>query len=153
VNRPASIRTTGISHVAVLADDLGPLVEFYGAHFGARMAAALPPEGRIARHCLVDVGGPSMLHLLEAPGVEIPDGPLFGRGRLDHLALAVPDEASLYALRDGLVASGASSGEVTDFGVALSVHFRDPAGMHSEITWLKPHDPTGAAPVEGAQPS
>lgn len=146
--RAATTRTGGIGHVAVLTHDLHALVRFYTALFGAQVVVELAPEGPIKRHCLVAVGGASMLHLLEVPGVEIPRRPLFERGRLDHLALSVADEASLYALRNRLVEAGASSGEITDFGVALSVHFRDPAGMDAEITWLK-HSVPLTEPLQG----
>ena len=89
------------------------------------------------RHCLIDVGGPSMLHLMEVPGVEISTGPMFARGRLDHLAPSIPDQASLYEMRDRLIDAGVSGGAVTDFGVALSVHFSDADGADAEITWFK----------------
>lgn len=128
--------TVGIHHVAVLTHDLHELKDFYAQAFGSRVLAHLPRDGPIARHALLDVGG-GFLHLMEVPGATIVDSGMFERGRLDHLALSVPDERSLREARDSLVRLGASAGEITDFGVALSVHFRDPGGMDGEVCWTK----------------
>ena len=62
---------------------------------------------------------------------------MFGRGCIDHFALGVDDEAEFERLRSRLVAAGASSGTVTDFGVLLSVGFKDPDGMACELCWFR----------------
>jgi hypothetical protein len=70
----------------------------------------------------------------ERPGVDAHRAGLPGwrvdiaRGCLDPLALSVPDQAFLYEVRDRLVHAGVSGGEITDFGVALSLDFSDPDG-------------------------
>jgi catechol-2,3-dioxygenase len=61
-----------------------------------------------------------------------------GRGPIDHYAIAVPSMEDLEVVRERLVAEGASSGEITDFGSALSVFFRDPDGAELEVCCLKP---------------
>ena len=58
---------------------------------------------------------------------------MFGRGRLDHLALQAASFSAFEAIRDRLVAAGASDGFVSDFGPVLSVFFRDPDGLEAEV--------------------
>jgi catechol 2,3-dioxygenase-like lactoylglutathione lyase family enzyme len=59
--------------------------------------------------------------------------PMFGRGRIDHLALQAGSIESFETVRDRLVARGASDGFVTDFGPILSLFFRDPDGLECEV--------------------
>ncbi len=64
-----------------------------------------------------------------------------GRGAIDHYAMAVESEEELLAIRDRLVAVGASPGEVTQFGAGLrSVFFRDPDGAELEVAYLPSSD-------------
>jgi catechol 2,3-dioxygenase-like lactoylglutathione lyase family enzyme len=59
--------------------------------------------------------------------------PMFGRGRIDHLALQAASVEAFDQIRDGLIARGASDRFVTDFGPVLSVFFRDPDGLEGEV--------------------
>ena len=59
--------------------------------------------------------------------------PMFGRGRLDHLALQASSIDAFDTIRDRLVGRGASDGFVTDFGPLLSLFFRDPDGLEAEV--------------------
>ncbi len=54
---------------------------------------------------------------------------MFKRGRIDHLALSVADEAVLEEVRNRLLAVGATSAEIQSFGSVLSLYFEDPDGM------------------------
>ena len=88
-----------------------------------------------------------MLHVFEVPGFDpAPQGfapAMFERGRLDHIGFTVADEAALVALRDRLLAVGASSGSIRRLGPMLSVRFHDPDGLEGEINCLDPsYDPT-----------
>ena len=58
---------------------------------------------------------------------------MFGRGRLDHLALQAATLEAFDTIRDRLIARGASDGFVTDFGPILSLFYRDPDGLESEV--------------------
>ena len=88
-----------------------------------------------------------MLHVFEVPGFD-PTAhgftpAMFERGRLDHLGFTVADEAALVALRDRLLAVGASSGSIRHLGPMLSVRFHDPDGLEGEINCLDPsYDPS-----------
>jgi hypothetical protein len=59
--------------------------------------------------------------------------PMFGRGRLDHLALQAASLDTFDTIRGRLVEKGASDGFVTDFGPVLSVFFVDPDGLEAEV--------------------
>ena len=64
--------------------------------------------------------------------------------------------ADLEAVRQRLVARGASDGHVNDYGALVAVGFTDPDGMSTEVCWLRDpalrdlHPPTTlAGPVPG----
>lgn len=133
--------TQGLNHVALVTEDLDRWLDFYTTVFEAEVVADMT-EGEL-RHALVDVGGGMMLHPFQAPGS--PHGTaldaMFERGHLDHLALGVPDEVTLQAVRRRLVERGASDGTITDFGLVRTVAFRDPDGMDAEVARHAPGAP------------
>jgi catechol 2,3-dioxygenase-like lactoylglutathione lyase family enzyme len=134
--------TTGVNHVATVTRDLGRLVRFYREAFGAQVRDMWRSQATPTwRHYTIDIGGGSVVHAFENPAATFPEG-IFARGRIDHLALDVPDEATLELVRRRLVDLGASEGVVADFGVVYTVHFRDPDGMECEVGCVK----TGARP-------
>ncbi|HEY6625216.1 MAG TPA: hypothetical protein VIX85_15365 [Acidimicrobiales bacterium] len=59
--------------------------------------------------------------------------PMFGRGRIDHLALQAASIEAFETIRDRLIARGAADAFVTDFGPMLGVFFRDPDGLECEV--------------------
>ena len=75
--------------------------------------------------------------------------PMFGRGRLDHLALEAASIDAFGEIRQRLVARDATDGFVTDFGHILSLFFRDPDGLECEVCVPNPdaqpgvHNPPG----------
>ena len=88
-----------------------------------------------------------MLHVFEVFGYDAaPHGftpAMFERGRLDHIGFTVDDEVALMALRDRLLAVGASSGSIRRLGPMLSVRFQDPEGFEGEINCFDPtYDPS-----------
>lgn len=124
---------SGLNHVAIITSDTGRFVEFYRNVFGAAAEQLHDDEG--FTFTLVDVGPSAKLNVFEIAGNTEParQGPMFGRGRLDHLGLQAASIEAFDAIRDRLVACGASDGFVTDFGPALSLFFRDPDGLESEV--------------------
>jgi catechol 2,3-dioxygenase-like lactoylglutathione lyase family enzyme len=64
--------------------------------------------------------------------------PMFGRGRLDHLALQAADIGAFEEIRRRLIARGAADEFVTDFGKVLSIFFRDPDGLECEVCVTNP---------------
>lgn len=137
---------TGVNHIATVSKDLDTLIDFYDRIFGARVLLDVDiPEmvlrsGRgPARHVFIEVGGPSVLHAWQIEGVDPSrfDGEIFGRGRVDHFALLTGTYTDFERLRQKLVADGASTGEVNDFGLMLSFSFHDPDGLWAEVAWWK----------------
>ena len=74
---------------------------------------------------------------------------MFGRGRLDHLAVQAASLEAFETIRDRLMARGAADDFVTDFGPMLSLFFRDPDGLECEVCVENPdlvpgvHNPPG----------
>lgn len=125
----------GFNHVAILTPDLDRLESFYRDTFDVVDVARMEFQGQ--RHTLLRVGTTSVLHAFEHG--DVPESaPIFHRGRLDHLALNVRERDEFERLRERLVALGASSGEVTDYGALLGITFEDPDGLWCELCWMRP---------------
>ncbi len=128
-------RTIGFNHVATLTADLDRYVDFYRRIFGAILVSISEAHGDHPRMAIIDVGENAHIGAFEvASNSIVGDRRRMGsRGPIDHYALAVPSVADLEAVRDRLVAEGASPGTITDFGSGLSVFFRDPDGAELEV--------------------
>jgi hypothetical protein len=96
------------------------------------------PEGSdtsTVRLSIVAVGPHSELNVFHIDGNTEADRqtPMFGRGRIDHLALQAASIEAFETIRDRLLARGATDGFVTDFGPILSLFFRDPDHLECEV--------------------
>ena len=131
--------TDGFNHVAVLTGDMDRFIDFYVEAFGAELVVDYVEEGR-PRFCILSVGPVAELNVFEIDGNEehVKQVPMFGRGRLDHLALRARDIDAFDEIRNRLRDSGASDGYVSDFGPTLSVFYRDPDGLESELIVANP---------------
>lgn len=131
--------TDGFNHVAVLTGDMDRLIDFYRTCFGVEVVVDFVEEGR-PRFCILSVGPVAELNVFEIDGNEehTKQVPMFGRGRLDHLALRVPDIEAFTEVRDRLRNAGATDGYVSDFGPTLSLFYRDPDGLESELIVANP---------------
>jgi catechol 2,3-dioxygenase-like lactoylglutathione lyase family enzyme len=129
----------GFNHVAILTRDTRRFVAFYEEVFGAEVIGEedLGDEGRLT---FVRVGADAEINLFELSGNTEADRqtPMFGRGRLDHLALQAASLADFEEIRRRLIARGASDEFVTDFGPLLSIFFRDPDGLEAEVCVANP---------------
>ena len=129
--------TKGFNHVAVLTADTGRFHDFYRGVFDAEVLEPFDaaPEGADIRLSMVVIGDNVEFNVFEIPDNDEParQVPMFGRGRLDHLALAAASLEDFEEIRARLMARGASDGFVTDFGPILSVFFRDPDGLECEV--------------------
>jgi catechol 2,3-dioxygenase-like lactoylglutathione lyase family enzyme len=123
----------GINHVAVLTNDTKRFTDFYSSMFGATWETFEEGDGMTLT--MVSVGPHSELNVFEMDGNTEADRqvPMFGRGRLDHLALHAASLESFDEIRTRLMKAGASDGFVTDFGPILSLFFRDPDGLEAEV--------------------
>jgi catechol 2,3-dioxygenase-like lactoylglutathione lyase family enzyme len=140
---------SGINHVAVLTGDTERFVEFYVAVFDATHEVLQERDG--FKLTVVWVGPSAELNVFElADNTEHErQVPMFGRGRLDHLALEAVSIETFDEIRRRLIARDATDGFVTDFGHILSLFFRDPDGLEAEVCVTNPearpgiHNPPG----------
>ena len=143
----------GFNHVAILTNDTKRLHAFYEEVFDATVPRDGPetPEGGEVRLSVIHVGPHSELNVFEIDGNTEAERqtPMFGRGRIDHLALHAGSLAAFETIRDRLMARGATDGFVTDFGPILSVFFRDPDGLECEVCVQNPDAQPGASNPPG----
>lgn len=140
---------SGINHVAVLTGDTQRLVEFYCNVFDATSEVLQEQSGFLLT--IVWIGSGAELNVFEIAGNDEHERqtPMFGRGRLDHLALEASSIRSFEEIRSRLVERQATDGFVTDFGHILSLFFRDPDGLEAEVCVPNPdavpgvHNPPG----------
>ena len=147
----------GFNHVAILTKDTKRLHAFYEEVFDASVPRDGPetPEGADVRLSVVHVGPHSELNVFEIDGNTEAERqtPMFGRGRIDHLALQAASLHAFETIRERLMARGAADDFVTDFGPILSVFFRDPDGLECEVCVTNPdavpgvHNPPGTRAV------
>ena len=138
----------GFNHVATLTGDAERLHAFYREVFDAEVVRAGPEVegGHSVRLSVIRLGGRSELNVFEIDGNTEAQRqtPMFGRGRIDHLALQAASLEAFDTIRSRLMGAGASDGFVTDFGPILSVFFRDPDGLECEVCVPNPEALPGA---------
>ena len=134
----------GINHVAVLTNDSDRLHAFYRDVFDAEVFSDMSPEPGL-RLSFVRIGPTAMLNVFEVDdNTEAQrQTPMFGRGRIDHLALEAASHEAFDTIRERLIERGSTDGFVTDFGVSLSIFFVDPDGLEAEVC-LHDHAATAA---------
>jgi len=140
---------SGFNHVAVLTGNTERFTEFYGGVFGAASEVLQQRDG--FRLTMVAVGSTAEFNVfeLEDNTESQRQVPMFGRGRLDHLALEAASLEAFDEIRRRLIDRAATDGFVTDFGHILSLFFRDPDGLEAEVCVSNPdarpgvHNPPG----------
>jgi catechol 2,3-dioxygenase-like lactoylglutathione lyase family enzyme len=129
----------GVNHVAILTNDTDRLHQFYRRVFDATVDHD-DEVGPGVRLSFVDIGPDAQLNVFQVDGNAEAhrQTPMFGRGRIDHLALQAASVDAFDTIRRRLMEEGASDGFVTDFGPMLSVFFRDPDGLECEVCVANP---------------
>ena len=147
--------TSGFNHVAILTNDTDRLHAFYEEVFEADVdrGGPEPGAGDGVRMSIIHVGPHSELNVFEVDGNDEASRqtPMFGRGRIDHLALHADSLASFETIRERLMARGAADDFVTDFGPILSVFFRDPDGLECEVLVENPDAVPGVSNPPGTR--
>jgi catechol 2,3-dioxygenase-like lactoylglutathione lyase family enzyme len=135
--------TRGLNHVAVVTEDLDRFVEFYTEVFDVEVVFTETTSA--FRHAIVRFGPDSSLHPAEATGDRhgTAQPAMFGRGHLDHLAVAADSLDAFHELRHRLVARSASDGTIVDLGAFHSLWFTDPDDMRGEVTLIVNTDLAG----------
>jgi hypothetical protein len=107
---------SGINHVAVLTGDTQRLCEFYESVFDATNDVVESQDG--FRLTIIWIGDYAELNVFELAGNTEHERqvPMFGRGRLDHLALQAASFDAFDTIRTRLMERGASDGFVTTSG-------------------------------------
>jgi catechol 2,3-dioxygenase-like lactoylglutathione lyase family enzyme len=145
----------GLNHVAVITHDASRLNDFYREVFEAEVLrdGSEFPDGQGPRLSIIKIGDWSELNVFEIDGNTEADRqtPMFGRGRLDHLALQAASLQDFEEIRARLMARGAADDFVTDFGPMLSLFFRDPDGLESEVCVENPDAVPGAGNPPGTR--
>jgi len=132
--------TDGFNHVALLTKDMERLHRFYEQVFDAtHQHVQGGPVGPFWM-TVIDVGPGRELNVFQIADNAESDRqvPMFGRGRIDHLALQAASFEAFQEIRTRLIACGAADDFVTDFGQALSLFFRDPDGLECEVCVANP---------------
>jgi catechol 2,3-dioxygenase-like lactoylglutathione lyase family enzyme len=142
----------GLNHIGMLTNDTDRLIAFYREVFDATVLRDGPAdEGPHLRLTIIQIGPMSELNVFWIKGNTEADRqtPMFGRGRLDHMALQAANIEAFEEIRSRLMSRGANDGFVTDFGPILSLFFRDPDGLECEVCVENPdarpgvHNPPG----------
>jgi hypothetical protein len=89
---------------------------------------------------VIRIGPHTELNVFTIEGNTEPDRqtPMWGRGRIDHVGVHAAGPEAFAAIRERLIAAGASDGTVNDFGSVYSMFFRDPDGLEGEVLVPKP---------------
>jgi glyoxylase I family protein len=120
---------TGLSHIQLLVSDVGASARWYSAVLGLRPFADDPDIGYVA---LQHPGARFVMVLTKATGPSQPS-PVSANDGLDHVALAVPDGASLRAWAEHLTEAGIDHAGVVLEGGHPSLQLRDPDGIAIEL--------------------
>jgi catechol 2,3-dioxygenase-like lactoylglutathione lyase family enzyme len=146
---------SGFNHVAILTNDSERLHGFYREVFEADVMrdGAEFANGSGPRLSIIKIGPGAELNVFQIEGNTEADRqtPMFGRGRIDHLALQASSLETFETMRDRLMERGAADDFVTDFGQILSVFFRDPDGLECELTVVNPDAIPGAGNPPGTR--
>jgi catechol 2,3-dioxygenase-like lactoylglutathione lyase family enzyme len=135
--KPAS----GINHVAFRCRDAEQTRWFYSDVLGLPMAAALVEE-RVPglgdevpyMHLFFQLGNGEFVAFFDQPETAQPQQFERAHSFERHLALEVPNEASLLAWQAQITAKGVSCLGPVDHGFVKSVYMYDPNGLQVELT-------------------
>jgi len=104
----------GLNHVATITNDADRLQAFYRQVFDAEILrdGSEFPEGRGPRLSIIKIGEWAELNVFQIEGNTEADRqtPMFGRGRIDHLALQAASLEDFETIRQRLMDRGAADG-------------------------------------------
>jgi catechol 2,3-dioxygenase-like lactoylglutathione lyase family enzyme len=144
------VRWAGLNHLALITNDMDTTTRFWHGVLGATLVGTIGNAS--FRHYFFDVGNGATVAFFEYQGhplapfgkpAGIPDERAI---QFDHVALNLPDETALLALRQRLLDHGCEVTDVVDHGLMQSIYFTDPNGIALEASWWV-NDPTGRAPA------
>jgi catechol 2,3-dioxygenase-like lactoylglutathione lyase family enzyme len=144
------VRWAGLNHLALITDDMDTTTRFWHGVLGAPLVATIGNDS--FRHYFFDVGHGATVAFFEYQGHQVdgfakPAGVPDERAvQFDHVALNLPDETALLALRQRLLDHDCEVTDVVDHGLMRSIYFTDPNGIALEASWWA-DNPTGQEPA------
>ncbi|MHC1724703.1 MAG: VOC family protein [Syntrophobacteraceae bacterium] len=131
------IRLKGIHHLAMATRDLEGTIRFWRDLLGMRLVAGIGKKGY--KLYFFEISPKNYMAFFEWPEVEpVPEKdhgfPVSGPLVFDHVAFAVDDVESLWALRDRIAAAGFWTSDMVDHGIMHSIYAFDPNGIPIEFT-------------------
>ncbi len=145
------VRWAGLNHLALITNDMDTTTRFWHGVIGAPLVGTIGNES--FRHYFFDVGNGATVAFFEYQGhpvapfgkpAGIPDDRAI---QFDHVALNMPDEEAVRALRQRLLEHNCEVTDVVDHGLMQSIYFTDPNGIALEASWWV-NDPTGRPPAD-----
>ena len=137
---------SGINHLALITTDMDATVRFYHGVLGARLAATVgTPEFRhyffeFGPHCTVAFF--EYTNLAIEPFAKLAGVPDERATQFDHLALNLPDQDALSALRRRLAYAQCEATDIVHHSSVHSIYFTDNNGIALEAScWVR--DVTG----------
>jgi glyoxalase family protein len=129
---PGECAIRGLHSVSLTLRDAAPTLAFMTELLGYTVLHRGTHRVRVG----VNGGGPGrQIDLVVAP-----DAPaaLNGIGTVHHVAMAIGDEDTQFALRDALIARGVQVTPVMDRQYFRSIYFREPGGVLFEVATMRP---------------
>ena len=143
----------GLNHVAIITNDTDRLVNFYREVFEAEVLDGAGVNDDGFRLTIIMISEWAELNVFQIDGNAEADRqtPMFGRGRLDHIAVQAASLDAFDTIRGRLMDRGAADDFVTDFGPLLSLFFRDPDGLECEVCVENPDRQPGVHNAPGTR--
>jgi catechol 2,3-dioxygenase-like lactoylglutathione lyase family enzyme len=137
----------GVSHLALVTNDMDKTVRFYRDVLGMRLVGTTGNrnEGYPYRHYFFSLGPGSTIAFFEWPEAELPPGKASGVPQsgiqFDHVAIGVESKEDLLDLQARLQSAGSDAGEIVDHGLCHSLYCTDPNGISLEFSvWTRDLD-------------
>ncbi|NEW41456.1 VOC family protein [Nocardia cyriacigeorgica] len=130
----------GINHLTLSTADLDRLVRYYTELLGARLAFERAATGTDPRIAVVDVGGADHLLIVENGSGSTAELDPLGRA---GWGLRVGTYEQLVQVRDRLLATGVTVGEIETLPTQWTMTARDPDGRPVDI---RAHHPRPSSP-------
>jgi catechol 2,3-dioxygenase-like lactoylglutathione lyase family enzyme len=129
---------TGINHLAFITQDLDQTIRFWRDLLGMPLVACIGEEE--FRHYFFRISPTDMVAFFQYPEAQAPELKRAGvptqepRG-FDHVAIGVPTQEALFALKDRLENAGVAVEGVIDHGLIWSIYVHDPNNLSLEFCW------------------
>jgi catechol 2,3-dioxygenase-like lactoylglutathione lyase family enzyme len=126
----------GVNHIAWISKDVGRLGHFFAEVFDAEVGPTRPHgEDPGETMTVIRIGPHTELNIVTIEDNQEPNRqtPMWGRGRIDHVGLQAASPEAFTTIRQRLIDTGSSDGNINDFGATRSVFYRDPDGLEGEV--------------------